>query len=116
MAVDDSTQDRCLLPALLASHGHDAVQTDDSAAAIETVQNNPSGMIIAAILMQGMDRYALCREGNLRDGFRWPNIRGILCRNVARPLPGIYLEMTELRLKKWRRLTVVFMAAAIAGH
>ncbi len=67
LIADDNEQNRYLLQALLTGHGYNVILAADGAEALGKALENPPDMIIADILMPGMDGYSLCREWKSND-------------------------------------------------
>ena len=62
LIVDDNEQNLYMLQVLLEGHGYEAVLAKDGAEALEEARRDPPDVIIADILMPGMDGFTLCRQ------------------------------------------------------
>lgn len=62
LVVDDESDARYLIAALLKGHGHEVVEAEDGVDALEKARREPVDIIVTDILMPRMDGYQLCRE------------------------------------------------------
>ena len=62
LVVDDESDARYLIAALLKGHGHEVVEAEDGVDALEKARREPVDIIVTDVLMPRMDGYQLCRE------------------------------------------------------
>lgn len=80
LIVDSDETNRTVLARLLSRQGHDALEAGDGAEALALARRVPPDLVIAEVLMPGMDGFLLCR-----DWLSTPELRSIpflLCSSV----------------------------------
>ncbi|MFA4956285.1 MAG: response regulator [Candidatus Methanoperedens sp.] len=65
LIVDDNSNDRYLLEAVLKGNGYDVTSTENGAQALILARKDPPDAIISDIMMPLMDGFGLCREWKL---------------------------------------------------
>lgn len=67
LIVDDNSNDRYLLEAVLKGYGYDVTSTENGAEALLLARKCPPDAIISDIMMPLMDGFGLCREWKLDE-------------------------------------------------
>jgi len=62
LVVEDREQDRYMLQVLLEGHGYAVTAAANGIEALQIATRNPPDLIVADLLMPGMDGFALCRQ------------------------------------------------------
>lgn len=70
LIVDDNAQNQYLLEILLKTHGLEVATASNGIEALEKAHQSPPDMIIADILMPGMDGFSLCRAWKTNEALR----------------------------------------------
>ena len=62
LVVDDEEEIRTVLRLTLTRAGYDVREAEDGESALESIQDDPPGLILLDVLMPGMDGFEVCRR------------------------------------------------------